>query len=111
MLPYDHQVILLVYLGGFQVKDSVERGDADAELISTDLEGGPSSVRGVGQILGLLPWTQEAAQWNLLFAASRQDFVLISRNQLLQSGFLITHVVEDAAVVQDFPAESRIDET
>ena len=100
------QTVLLLHLGCFEVEDAVEIDGAGAILGDADLGGRRGGGHAAGEVVGLLARLEEASQWNLHFAAGRQDLALIGRDQLLKPGFLEPHVVEDPAVVQDVPPEA-----
>ena len=105
----DRQLVLLLDLRGFQIKNSVEIDGAGAVLLHPKLGGRRGRLDAAVKVLGLFPRSQEAPERSLDFPAGRQDRVLVGRNQLLRLGHLQAHVVLDPAVIQDVPAEAGKD--
>jgi hypothetical protein len=65
----DRQLVLLLDLRGFQIKNSVEIDDAGAVLLHPKLGGRCSRLDATVKVIGLFPRSQEAPQRRLDFPA------------------------------------------
>ena len=84
----NRQLVLLLDLRGFQVKNSIEIDGAGAVLLDPKVGGRRCRLDAAVKVVGLLARSQEAPERRLDFPAGRQNRVLIGRNQLLRLGDL-----------------------
>ena len=69
----DRQLVLLLDLRGFQIKNSVEIDGAGAVLLHPKLGGRRGRLDAAVKFLGLFPRSQEAPERSLDFPAGRKD--------------------------------------